>query len=72
MTTTGGPASYVELLSCLEILRDAKSIEATDPLAGDMDIGHEPCGRHSRATNSQPACGPAGAAAPDDSPGRTY
>jgi hypothetical protein len=31
MTSTGGPASYVELLSCLEILRDAKSIEATDP-----------------------------------------
>jgi hypothetical protein len=40
MTTTGGPASYVELLSCLEILRDAKSIEATDPLAGgDMESG---------------------------------
>jgi hypothetical protein len=28
------------LLSCLEILRDAKSIEATDPLAGgDMESG---------------------------------
>jgi hypothetical protein len=40
MTTTGGPASYVELLSCLEILRDAKSIEATDPLAGgDVESG---------------------------------
>jgi hypothetical protein len=40
MTTAGGPASYVELVSCLEILRDAKSIEATDPLAGsDMDLG---------------------------------
>jgi hypothetical protein len=39
MTTTGGPASYVELLSCLEILRDAKSIEASDPLAGDMESG---------------------------------
>jgi hypothetical protein len=36
MTTTGGPASYVELLSCLEILRDAKNIEAFDPLADDM------------------------------------
>ena len=49
MTTTGGPASYVELLSCLEILRDAKSIEAGDPLAGDRnrarsraDITHAP------------------------------
>jgi hypothetical protein len=40
MTTSGGPASYVELVSCLEILRDAKSIEASDPLAvGDMDSG---------------------------------
>jgi hypothetical protein len=40
MTTSGGPASYVELVSCLEILRDAKSIEATDPLAGgDMASG---------------------------------
>jgi hypothetical protein len=39
MTTTGGPASYVELLSCLEILRDAKSIETNDPLAGDVESG---------------------------------
>jgi hypothetical protein len=29
---TGGPASYVELLSCLEIMRDAKTIRETDPL----------------------------------------
>ena len=29
---TGGPASYVELLSCLEIMRDAKSIREGDPL----------------------------------------
>jgi hypothetical protein len=30
---TGGPASYVELLSCLEIMRDAKAIRQSDPLA---------------------------------------
>jgi hypothetical protein len=30
---TGGPASYVELLSCLEIMRDAKAIRKGDPLA---------------------------------------
>jgi hypothetical protein len=43
MTSTGGPASYVELASCLEILRDAKSIEATDPLAGgDLESGASP------------------------------
>src|SRR5581483_3089691 len=29
---TGGPASYVELLSCLEIMRDAKSIREGDDL----------------------------------------
>lgn len=29
---TGGPASYVELLSCLEIMRDAKAIRAGEPL----------------------------------------
>src|SRR5216684_4683428 len=29
---TGGPASYVELLSCLEIMRDAKEIREGDPL----------------------------------------
>jgi hypothetical protein len=29
---TGGPASYVELLSCLEIMRDAKAIRQGDPL----------------------------------------
>jgi hypothetical protein len=35
MNMTGGPASYVELLSCLEIMRDAKTIrkdELADPL----------------------------------------
>jgi hypothetical protein len=56
MTTTGGPASYVELVSCLEILRDAKSIEATDPLGGDTeldvsraDVAHAPRVRNRRA-----------------------
>jgi hypothetical protein len=32
MTTTGGPPSYVELLSCLEIMRDARNIQNADPL----------------------------------------
>jgi len=30
---TGGPASYVELLSCLEIMRDAKAIREGEPVA---------------------------------------
>jgi hypothetical protein len=33
---TGGPASYVELLSCLEIMRDAKAIRDTDPLESPL------------------------------------
>jgi hypothetical protein len=35
MATTGGPASYVELLSCLEIMRDARNIRNADPLESD-------------------------------------
>lgn len=34
MNRTGGPPSYVELLSCLEIWRAAKASERSDPLAG--------------------------------------
>jgi hypothetical protein len=30
---TGGPASYVELLSCLEVMRDAKEIREADQFA---------------------------------------
>ena len=37
MAKTGGPASYVELLSCLEIMRDARNIRNADPLEGDSD-----------------------------------
>ena len=37
MVTTGGPASYVELLSCLEIMRDARNIRNADPLESDND-----------------------------------
>ena len=35
MVTTGGPASYVELLSCVEILRDARNIRNGDALESD-------------------------------------
>ncbi len=33
---TGGPPSYVELLSCLEIMRDAKAIRRSNPLAESL------------------------------------
>ena len=35
MVTTGGPPSYVELLSCIEILRDARNIRNADPVESD-------------------------------------
>jgi hypothetical protein len=37
MESTGGPASYVELLSCLEVNRDARDIQSADPLEGDLN-----------------------------------
>ena len=37
MVTTGGPASYVELLSCVEILRDARNIRNADVLESDNE-----------------------------------
>ena len=38
MVTTGGPASYVELLSCVEILRDARNIRKENAL----ETGEQP------------------------------
>jgi hypothetical protein len=35
MTNNGGPPSYVELLSCLEIMRDARNIRNADPIESD-------------------------------------
>jgi hypothetical protein len=37
MEKTGGPASYVELQSCLEIRRDARDIRNGGPLESDVD-----------------------------------
>jgi hypothetical protein len=37
MVSTGGPASYVELLSCLEVNRDAREIQNADPLDADLN-----------------------------------
>jgi hypothetical protein len=36
LENSGGPASYVELLSCLEVMRDARSIRNEDPLESDL------------------------------------
>jgi hypothetical protein len=37
MEKTGGPASYVELASCLEVMRDARNIQNADPLESDNE-----------------------------------
>ena len=39
MVTTGGPPSFVELLSCLEIMRDAAAIHQNDP-GNDDPLGN--------------------------------
>jgi hypothetical protein len=36
MATRGGPSSYVELISCLDVMRDAAAIFKADPLFGDF------------------------------------
>ena len=46
MEKTGGPASYVELLSCLEIMRDARNIQKGDVLeTGDSAVSPRRRGR---------------------------
>jgi hypothetical protein len=37
MEARGGPASYVELLSCLEVNRDAHAIQSADPLEANLN-----------------------------------
>ncbi len=37
MEKAGGPSSYVELQSCLEIRRDARDIRNADPLESERD-----------------------------------
>ena len=36
MTTRSGTSSYVELISCLDIMKDAAAIYKADPLFGDF------------------------------------
>ena len=46
--TSGGPASYVELLSCLEIMRDAKSIREGDQVTAPGESTPLPIPRRRR------------------------
>jgi hypothetical protein len=52
MESTGGPASYVELLSCLEINRDAREIQNADPLEGDLSKSPSTTGSGSTTSGS--------------------
>ena len=36
MTSRGGAASYVELISCLDIMKDAAAINKADPFFGNF------------------------------------
>ena len=49
MTSRGGPQSYVELISCLDIMKDAAAINKADPLFGNF--GKDPKG----SSMNQPA-----------------
>jgi hypothetical protein len=40
LENSGGPASYVELVSCLEVMRDARSIRNEDPLGSELGPAH--------------------------------
>jgi hypothetical protein len=42
MTSKGGPPSYVELISCLDIMKDAAAINKADPSFGNF--GKDPKG----------------------------
>ena len=56
---TGGPPSYVELLSCLEIMRDSKAIRSGDlldePLGpyGEDAVRRKSSGRHKKKSRAE-------------------
>jgi len=50
MTTQGGP-SYVELISCLEIMRDAAAIQKTDSLDDEAGAKPKPAPSNPRANH---------------------
>jgi hypothetical protein len=48
MTTRSGSSSYVELISCLDIMKDAAAINKADPLFGNF-------GKYPKVSSSKPA-----------------
>jgi hypothetical protein len=58
LVRSGGPASYVELLSCLEIMQGSKAIRATDELAGPLTAQSNSASTPSTATDRMPSIAP--------------
>jgi hypothetical protein len=56
MVTTGGPASYVELLSCVEILRDARNIRNADVLEATMQASARAAANTGKRNPTHRAC----------------
>jgi hypothetical protein len=52
MVSNGGPPSYVELISCLEIMKDAAAVHKAEPGDDTDPVGS--IGRQRRQTNSAP------------------
>jgi hypothetical protein len=50
MTSKGGQSSYVELISCLDIMKDAAALYKADPLFGDFGKNPKENPSNQRAT----------------------
>jgi hypothetical protein len=64
MTTRGGPSSYVELISCLDIMKDAAAIYKADPLFGNFTKNPKGNPPNQRANRSPKTNGASSAADP--------
>jgi hypothetical protein len=64
MTTRGGPSSYVELISCLDIMKDAAAIYKADPLFGNFGTNPKGNPPNQRANRSPKTNGASSAADP--------
>lgn len=67
LSVLGGPASYVELLSCLEVSRDAREIARQRPEdRGESEMGGATTGQGSRAPTGATVPNPAAIGRPSD------
>jgi hypothetical protein len=64
MTSRGGPSSYVELISCLDIMKDAAALYKADPLFGNFGTNPKGNPPNQRANRSPKTNGASSAADP--------